>query len=132
MRLGLETADDERQHQLGAKVKPGAFSAAMENLTQAGFQPDQIGVYLLCGLPGQDRAEVVESIRMVKDHGARPYLAEYSPIPGTSLWQEALRCSPFDLANEPLHHNNSILPCRSESFGLEDLQQLKQLCRVKA
>ena len=132
VRLGLETADDERQHQLGAKVKPGAFSAAMENLTQAGFQPEQIGVYLLCGLPGQDRAEVVESIRMVKDHGARPYLAEYSPIPGTSLWQEALRCSPFDLANEPLYHNNSILPCRSEGFGLKELQQLKQLCRVKA
>ena len=129
LRLGLETADDERQHQLGAKVRPGAFSAAIENLRRAGFKPDQIGVYLLCGLPGQDRAEVAESIRMVKDHGARPYLAEYSPIPGTSLWSEAVRCSPFDLANEPLLHNNSILPCRSEAFGLEELQELKQLCR---
>jgi len=126
VRLGLETTDPERQHQLGAKVKPGAFSAAMENLSRAG----QIGIYLLCGLPGQDRAEVAESIRIVKDHGARPYLAEYSPIPGTPLWSEALRCSPFDLANEPLFHNNSILPCRSEHFGLEELQELKQLCRV--
>jgi hypothetical protein len=132
VRLGLETSDDERQNQLGGKVEPGAFSAAVENLRRAGFQPDQIGVYLLCGLPGQDKAEVVESIRMVKAHGARPYLAEYSPIPGTSLWSEAVRCSPFDLANEPLFHNNSILPCRSEGFGLEELQQLKQLCRVKA
>jgi radical SAM superfamily enzyme YgiQ (UPF0313 family) len=130
VRLGLETTDDERQHQLGAKVKPGDFSAAMENLRRAGFQPGQIGVYLLCGLPGQDRAEVAESIRLVKGHGARPYLAEYSPIPGTPLWPEALRCSPFDLANEPLLHNNSILPCRSEGFGLEELQELKQLCRV--
>jgi hypothetical protein len=132
VRLGLETSDDERQNQLGGKVEPGAFSAAVENLRRAGFQPDQIGVYLLCGLPGQDKAEVVESIRMVKAHGARPYLAEYSPIPGTSLWSEAVRCSPFDLANEPLFHNNSILPCRSEGFGLEELQQLKQLCRVEA
>jgi hypothetical protein len=73
---------------------------------------------------------VAESIRLVKDHGARPYLAEYSPIPGTSLWSAALRCSSFDLANEPLLHNNSILPCRSEDFGLEELQQLKQLCKV--
>jgi len=129
LRLGLETADDDRQNQLGAKVKPGAFSAAMENLTRAGFQADQIGVYLLCGLPGQKSAEVAESIRMVRQHGARPYLAEYSPIPGTPLWSEALKCSPFDLVNEPLNHNNSILPCRSEHFGLEELQQLKQLCR---
>ena len=132
VRLGLETTDDERQRQLGAKVKPGAFSAAMDNLRRAGFQPEQIGVYLLCGLPGQDRAEVAESIRMVKDHGARPYLAEYSPIPGTPLWSEAVRCSPFDLANEPLFHNNSILACRSEGFGLAELQQLKQLCRKQA
>jgi len=130
LRLGLETADDERQNQLGAKVKPGAFSAAMENLTRAGFKAEEIGVYLLCGLPGQEPAEVAESIRMVRDHGARPYLAEYSPIPGTPLWSEALKCSPFDLANEPLYHNNSILPCRSAGFGLEELQQLKQLCRV--
>jgi radical SAM superfamily enzyme YgiQ (UPF0313 family) len=129
LRLGLETTDHQRQHQLGDKVKPGAFSTAMENLTRAGFQADQIGIYLLCGLPGQELVEVAESIRMVRDLGARPYLAEYSPIPGTPLWSEALRSSPFDLVNEPLYHNNSILPCRSERFGLEELQQLKQLCR---
>jgi radical SAM superfamily enzyme YgiQ (UPF0313 family) len=130
VRLGLETGDDERQQQLGAKVEPGAFSSAMANLTKAGFQPEQIGVYLLCGLPGQDPNEVAQSIRTVLDHGARPYLAEYSPIPGTPLWSEALRCSPFDLANDPLYHNNSLLPCRSDGFGLEELQWLKQLCRV--
>ncbi|MCG6916745.1 MAG: radical SAM protein, partial [Deltaproteobacteria bacterium] len=130
VRLGLETTDNQRQHQLGDKVKPGAFSTAMANLTRAGFQADQIGVYLLCGLPGQEPTEVAESIRMVRAHGARPYLAEYSPIPGTSLWSEALDCSPFDLANEPLYHNNSILPCRSKHFGLEELQQLKQLCKA--
>ena len=129
VRLGLETGDDQRQQQLGAKVKPGAFSSAMDNLIRAGFQPEEIGVYLLCGLPGQDSNEVSHSIRMVRDHGARPYLAEYSPIPGTPLWSEALDCSPFDLANEPLYHNNSLLPCRSDGFGLEELQELKQLCR---
>jgi len=129
LRLGLETSDDERQLKLGGKVRPGAFSGAMVKLTRAGFQADQIGVYLLCGLPGQDPAEVAQSIRMVRDHGARPHLAEYSPIPGTRFWEEAVLCSPFDLAGEPLYHNNSILPCRSEHFGLEELQELKQLCR---
>jgi radical SAM superfamily enzyme YgiQ (UPF0313 family) len=129
VRLGLETGDDQRQQQLGAKVRPGAFSSALANLTKAGFQPEQIGVYLLCGLPGQEPNEMGQSIRMVLAHGARPHLAEYSPIPGTPLWSEALQCSPFDLANEPLYHNNSLLPCRSDGFGLEELQELKQLCR---
>jgi radical SAM superfamily enzyme YgiQ (UPF0313 family) len=129
VRLGLETTDPSRQQQLGGKVEPGVFSAAMDNLIRAGFSPDRIGVYLLCSLPGQEPSEVAGSIRMVRDHGARPYLAEYSPIPGTPLWQEALRSSPFDLASEPLYHNNTILPCQSERFGLEDLQRLKQLCK---
>jgi radical SAM superfamily enzyme YgiQ (UPF0313 family) len=87
LRLGLETGDDQRQQQLGAKVKPGAFSSAMANLTHAGCQPAQIGVYLLCGLPGQDPNEVAQSIRMVLDHGARPHLAEYSPIVPLLTWQ---------------------------------------------
>ncbi len=129
VRLGLETADPASHQKLGDKVRPGAFSAAMANLTQAGFQPDHIGVYLLCGLPGQDPAEVAHSIRMVREQGARPYLAEYSPIPATRFWPEALSCSPFDLAGEPLYHNNSLLPCRSKRFGLEELQWLKQLCK---
>ena len=129
VRLGLETTDPIRQQQLGGKVEPGAFSVAMKNLTRAGFSPDQIGVYLLCGLPAQDPAEVASSIRMVRDHGARPYLAEYSPIPGTPLWPKALKSSPFDLANEPLYHNNTILPCQGERFGVEELQWLKQLCK---
>ena len=84
---------------------------------------------LICGLPGRDPAEVAHSIRVVRDHGARPYLAEFSPIPGTALWAEAVRSSPFDLETEPLYHNNSILPCRSQGIGPEDLQWLKNLCR---
>jgi hypothetical protein len=129
LRLGLETADPAQQERLGGKASLAAFSWAMTNLTHAGFSPMGIGVYLLCGLPGQDPAEVAHSIRMVQDHGARPYLAEYSPIPGTALWEAAGRSSPFDLATEPLYHNNSILPCRSPGFGLEELQWLKNLCK---
>ena len=132
LRLGLETADPVQQERLGGKARLDTFSSAMTNLTRAGFSPKEIGVYLLCGLPGQDPAEVAHSIRVVRDHGARPYLAEFSPIPGTALWAEAVRSSPFDLAAEPLYHNNSILPCRSQGFGLEELQWLKNLCKGRA
>jgi hypothetical protein len=129
LRLGLETADPARQERLGGKARLETFSWAMTNLTRAGFSPREIGVYLLGGLPGQEPAEVAHSIRVVRDHGAQPYLAEFSPIPGTLLWAEAVRSSPFDLAAEPLYHNNSILPCRSPGFGLEELQRLKNMCR---
>jgi len=130
IRLGLETTNCERQQATGGKVNTEEFQQAVENLRQAGYLPQDIGAYILVGLPGQGRAEVEETIRFVQECGARHYLAEYSPIPGTLLWEEAVECSPFDLAHEPLFHNNTILPCQGEGLSWADVQALKALARV--
>jgi radical SAM superfamily enzyme YgiQ (UPF0313 family) len=127
IRLGLETSSSGRQSATGGKVSNEEFHEAVQNLHRAGYLPEEIGTYILAGLPGQERAEVEETIRFVKECRARPYLAEYSPIPGTPLWEEAVRVSPFDLPREPLFHNNTILPCRWEGLDWEDLQALKTM-----
>ena len=127
LRLSLETTSQERQRATGGKVRTQEFQSALQNLQQAGYAPQEIGTYVLAGLPGQRRAEVEETIRFVQECGARPYLAEYSPIPCTPLWQEAVRNSPFDLQGEPLFHNNTILPCRWDGLGWDDLQALKAM-----
>jgi pyruvate-formate lyase-activating enzyme len=127
IRIGLETTSPDRQRKTGGKVIDDEFRSALENLRQAGYAPEEIGAYILAGLPVQACEEVEETIRFVKGCGARPYLAEYSPIPGTPLWQEARQCSPFDLQGEPLFHNNSILPCRWEGLDWDDLQALKAM-----
>ena len=127
VRLSLETTSRKRQMATGGKVINEEFKSAVENLRRAGYK---IGAYVLAGLPGQEREEVEETIRFVKECGARPYLAEYSPLPGTPLWEEAVRISPFDLTGEPLFHNNTILPCRSEGLDWNDLQALKSMARI--
>jgi radical SAM superfamily enzyme YgiQ (UPF0313 family) len=124
IRLGLETADDFLQAKTGGKVTRTEFEQAVRNLQRAGYDGEDIGVYLLAGLPGQKIDEVRKSIRYVRDCGARPLLAEYSPVPGTALWEDARRHSAFNL-DEPLLHNNSILPCRIGGLSWEDLYQLK-------
>jgi pyruvate-formate lyase-activating enzyme len=129
VRLGLETCSHERQLATGGKVSNDDFQSAIQNLRQAGYASQEIGVYILTGLPGQERGEVEKTISFVKECGARPYLAEYSPLPGTPLWGEAVTVSPFDLKGEPLFHNNSILPCRWEGLGWDDLQALKAMVR---
>ena len=125
IRLGLETADESRQIKTGHKTTNREFEQAVKHLKHAGYQSKDIGVYLLVGLPGQGVEEVRGSIQMVRDCGAHPFLAEYSPIPGTGLWEDALKTSPFNLDKEPLFHNNSILSCRSDKLSWEDLYQLK-------
>lgn len=129
IRFGFETSDGLRQSTTGGKVDNRELIDALVHLKRAGYRSDEIGVYLLCGLPGQSAEEVKESIHFVRSCGARPILAEYSPIPGTGLWKEALDASPYPIASEPLFQNNSLLPCRNDSFTYEMVQALKLICR---
>lgn len=130
IRFGFETSDGLRQTSTGGKVDNQELIDAVVHLTRAGYRNDEIGVYLLCGLPGQSAEEVMESIRFVRSCGARPIIAEYSPIPGTGLWKEALDSSPYPIALEPLFQNNSLLPCRNDSLTYEMYQALKLMCQT--
>jgi radical SAM superfamily enzyme YgiQ (UPF0313 family) len=126
IRLGFETSNEIEQHETGGKVDNPAFRNAVSNLRKAGFAQHEIGVYIMAGLPHQEYGHVKETVAFVKEIGARPFLVEYSPIPGTPLFGEAKRVSRFDIENEPLYQNNSILPCQWEGFTPEDLKKLKR------
>jgi radical SAM superfamily enzyme YgiQ (UPF0313 family) len=126
IRLGFETSNEALQSETGGKVNNQDFRRAVENLKKAGYAGQEIGVYLMAGLPGQRMEEVEDSIAFVRAAGARPILVEYSPIPGTALFEKARRLSPFDLEKEPLFQNNSLLPCRWEGFTWEDFHGLKR------
>lgn len=126
IRLGLETSIPAWQEVTGRKVTNLDFQSAMQNLKKAGFKGEEIGVYLLAGLPGQRVEEVEESIAFVRALGAKPILAEYSPIPRTPLFAQAQKFSTFDLENEPLFQNNSIFPCQWSGFTCDDLRRLKE------
>jgi radical SAM superfamily enzyme YgiQ (UPF0313 family) len=114
VRLGLETTDFDLRAGLDHKVARTEFEAACAKLGAAGFGPARIGAYLLVGLPGQSTDSILRSIDLVKQAGASPLLAYYSPIPGTRLWPAAVRSARYDLAADPLFTNNSVLPCRLE------------------
>lgn len=127
IRLGLETATDAKNREWGGKVDLEKFFRGVQNLLAAGFERDEVGVYLLSGLPGQTPGEVAEGIETVKKAGVRPRIAEYSPIPGTPMWAEAAALSSYDIQSEPLYHNNSFFACRRPGFTLDDMVELKRL-----
>ncbi len=110
VRLGLETSDALAQVHTGGKATNEGFQRAVENLRMAGFQPEEITVYLLMGLPGQSLEEVVDSVSFVHAHGVRVQIALYSVIPGTTEWQRAVEGWGFDPHADPLLHNDSIYP----------------------
>jgi radical SAM superfamily enzyme YgiQ (UPF0313 family) len=96
-------------------------------LKEAGFKEEDLGAYLLYGLPGEDLARLEISIEMVKACGVKPILAQYSPIPHTELWSAAVRASRYDLEADPVFHNNSIFPCRKGLFSWEEVAYFKRL-----
>ncbi|MDD5713221.1 MAG: radical SAM protein [Smithellaceae bacterium] len=131
IRFGFETSDLDRQTETGGKANNDDLRRAVAYLKKAGYKAEDIGVYLLCGLPGQSADEVQESIDFVASCGARPVIAEYSPIPGTALWEAAVAHSPYPIADEPLFHNNTLLPCCGKNLTGENYQRLKLMTRSR-
>ena len=130
MRLGLETVEFDHRHEMDKKVSETEFELAVSHLKKAGFEKQQVGAYLLAGLPGQDFAAVEKSILAVKRLGITPVIAHYTPIPRTALWPSAIAASRYDLESDPVFTNNAVMPCRRDPFVWDNLTRLKELATV--
>lgn len=121
-RLGFESSSASRQASTGGKVTSEELKRAVMYLKEAGYRNDEIGVYLLIGLPDQSYEEAEESLLFVNSLGARVHLEEYSPVPGTPYYE--MSGIPKDA--DPLMHNNSVFPLY-DSRRFAEFQKLKDL-----
>ena len=131
LRLGLETTAGDRQD-FDHKVTRKEFVAAASCLKSAGFRGNQVGAYLLTGLPGQSWESVEASVETVQKAGITPVPAHFTPIPHTALWPAAVASSRYDLESDPIFTNNAIFPCQKEPFSWEPLIRLKKLIKATA
>jgi hypothetical protein len=121
-RLGFESSSKKRQKSTGGKVYNEELSRAVGFLRGAGYGANDIGIYVLMGLPDQSAEEMEETIRFAHSLDARVYIEEYSPIPGTPDYS----VSGLKADCDPLLHNNSIFPLyNSRRYG--EFQRLKKL-----
>ena len=125
--MGFESDDASFHETHGRKYDRGNGSEALEALDAAGFDRPRITMYVLAGLPEQDPASVERSIRHVATLGARAEIAEFSPVPGSPLWDRCVDISRFPIDSEPLFQNNSAFAMRSDRFTLERMSELKSL-----
>ena len=131
IRLGLETSDMVLHKCLDGKVSEGDFERAVDILLRKGFPARNIGAYILAGLPDQSIESVLESVEFAAAAGANPYVSEYSPIPHTPLWERAVARSDYDLASEPLFHNNTLLPCWDQGQRLRFIEVKRRLQELR-
>ncbi|MFW6138248.1 MAG: B12-binding domain-containing radical SAM protein [Spirochaetota bacterium] len=125
IRIGLETLDRQLLEKTGGKITNADFLWSVKNLVEAGYKREEIGTYIMAGLLGQAPRDVEKTIDFVYRAGASPFLALFSPIPGTRIWKEVVRSTPFPVRHEPLFHNNTVFILGSPSYPPSVVQQLK-------
>jgi radical SAM superfamily enzyme YgiQ (UPF0313 family) len=125
LRLGLETIDEKRQMETGGKITTVEFVSAINTLKKAGFTKEEIGVYLMYGLPDQSLEEVKEGVRFLKTLNVRINLTEFSPIPGTPCWEELKRREIINDDIDPLLTNNTVFSYLYAGYNWDELEKLK-------
>ncbi len=94
--LGYETANDDLQKIVGGKTSRLKFQRAINALKRASFPPENVYAYLLMGHDLLPPSSVEESIADVIGQEIKPFLAEYSPLPGTIDGDRVLGKDAFD------------------------------------
>ncbi len=127
IRLGYESSSDSFHSNYDDKFPQDDLHRVVGTLKKAGFASSSITAYVLGGLPEQSYRNVERSIETASSTGIRVSLAEYSPVPRTSLWKNSLELCPFPIEEEPLFHNNTFFPMKWEGYTLENMKYLKNL-----
>jgi len=107
IRLSLEGIDSFTGSVSSGKTGKAGYERTVKALKNAGYPDERLETYILVGLPGQNIDDILRSIDYVKSLGGRPKITEFSPIPGTKMYELALKDCP-QLAEEPLLHNNTV------------------------
>ncbi|MBN2842015.1 MAG: cobalamin-dependent protein [Sedimentisphaerales bacterium] len=126
IKLSYEASDDSPEYQAASdnKVNDDFFSQAVNNLKNAGFRACQIGAYILNGLPGQSLEQMEKSAQAVHRAGVKARLCQFTPIPGTPMFNQA--CQMMNLnPNEPLLHDHSLMLSKSAEVTTEQFQRFK-------
>jgi hypothetical protein len=109
IRLSLETSSDELAlEKYSGKVSRDGFKRAVGALLEAGFAPENIGAYVLAGLPGQEKEEAYDTVAFSHSCGVKVKPALFSPVPGTVECERAMETGILPKDADPLLHNNTL------------------------
>ncbi len=123
LRLGVERLSSR----FDSKTSREEIERAIGYLREVGFTKEEIGAYMIFGFPDDDLDLLIKDITTLDSMGVSVYLAEFSPVPKTALFDRVKETSRYDL-DEPIFHNNSIFPALKKP-DWERIQYIKNMVR---
>jgi len=126
LRLSLETSNEKIKRYTGNKVRNKDLKKAVLLLKEAGFEKDDVGVYIMTGAPWLDTYQTKKDILFVHSVRARAILASYSPIPGTVDHELLLEEGIIEKNMDPLWHNKAIFSEKLMPGSMEEIRILRR------
>jgi hypothetical protein len=127
LRLSLETSDEDLQGFTGGKVTNNDIKIALRNLKEAGFNKQDLGIYILIGAMWLDAEKTLKDIMFVNSLGAKAVLASYSAIPSTADYRMLIKNRVLKKETDPLWHNKSVFPELLGPEYSEDIQKIRRM-----
>ncbi|NQS89959.1 radical SAM protein, partial [Patescibacteria group bacterium] len=126
IRLSFETSNPKKQRDSCYKTSNQDLIRAVDSLKTAGYKGQDIGVYIMIGLPNQDFEEIIDTIDFVHTLKVKINPVEFSPVPETEEYKRAVRDYNFN-EDEPLLQNNSIFPMQTKGMNYKKFWKIKNI-----
>jgi hypothetical protein len=126
VRLSFEAVSGTAKEASDSKAEPADFERAMRFLFNSGFRKGDVEVYMLIGLHGQSDEMAYETADFIHAHGGIIKPTQFSPVPGTPLFNKHAEQDPR-INDEPLLHNSSV--ASGWSYDTERYFKLKDYVR---
>jgi radical SAM superfamily enzyme YgiQ (UPF0313 family) len=126
-RLSYESADSELQQDM-KKVDNSDLSGAIKNLEDAGYRRLEMEIYLLFGLPGQDKESVIDGMKFINDLGAKIHLTYYSPLKGTRFGDNIIE-KYFPKNHDPALTNKFGFLTWHTKIGVNEFEEIREIKR---
>jgi radical SAM superfamily enzyme YgiQ (UPF0313 family) len=123
LRFGYETSDPRFRKDTTEKASREDLAQRVQMVKDAGFAPEEVGVYVMAGFPGQSPDDVLDEIDFVSSLGVMVKPVFLSPVPRTRLFETYTDAYP-DLALDPLWHNDSFFITRLPGWNDEEVQRI--------
>ncbi len=107
IRLGFESIDEKLIKKSSNKITISDIVRGVGFLKDVGYTHNEIGAYVLFGVPGTKLDEVIKSAKFINSLGVKIFISNFSPIPFTRDYYEHLKDFPI-LGKDPVFQNNTL------------------------
>lgn len=124
LRFGYENGSADYGGDTSRKADRQALTKKIAILKNAGFVKNEIGVYVMAGLPGQTPSQVHEELDFVASCGVKAKPVFLSPVPGTMLFEHYAAAFP-QLRTDPLWHNDVFFITQLPGWNWEEMEKIR-------